>query len=182
MKEVRALPPLFPLRHPMKLFLVRHADAVTAEENPARPLSARGREDVQRLAAFFHVNRALATATAVWHSPLARAVETAAILFKTPGFTARLMEIPGLEPDDDPCATAGRLAQVTDDLVIVGHEPHLGALATLLVDGGSAASFFALRKGAVLALKSMERIPGKPGRWRLYWHFSPELLPPGEQL
>ena len=53
------------------------------------------------------------------------------------------------------------------------------ALATLLVDGGSAASRFVLRKGAVLALESTERIPGKPGRWRLRWHFSPELLTSG---
>ncbi len=36
----------------MKLYLVQHAEAVPAEDNPDRPLSDKGRTDVQRVASF----------------------------------------------------------------------------------------------------------------------------------
>jgi phosphohistidine phosphatase SixA len=34
------------------LYLVRHGDAVTAEENSLRPLSEKGRRDVRKVAEF----------------------------------------------------------------------------------------------------------------------------------
>ncbi|HEY0947051.1 MAG TPA: histidine phosphatase family protein [Opitutaceae bacterium] len=165
----------------MLLYLVRHTHAVTEEENPVRPLSDRGRADATRIAAFLRAAGACHPAQ-VWHSPLVRARETAQRFAAGIGGETLLVETSDLLPDDDPSDIAHRLAEypATHDLALVGHEPHLSALGTLLVRGRKKPIAFALRKGAVVALERDERVHKKSGlpRWRVRWHFSPELLPP----
>lgn len=163
----------------MLLYLVRHAHADTEEENPQRPLSERGRAQVRALAAFFGNNHLLAPSH-VWHSPLVRARETAGLLFRNLASEAALIETPGLLPEDDPLEMLARLAAVPPALnvAIVGHQPHLGALATLLMRGKPGPELFVLKKGAVLALERTMHVRRKTGlpRWRVCWHISPELL------
>lgn len=165
----------------MKLYLVRHAHAVTEQEDPARPLSLKGETDARRIAAWFRLNGAFQP-TQFWHSPLLRALATARLLAGGLGDDPLLVETPGLLPEDDPEETATRLADYpqTHDLALVGHEPHLSALGTLLVRGRTRPAAFKLRKGAILALEpdnGTHKRDGRP-RWRVRWHFSPELLPP----
>lgn len=180
MKQPRAS--LARLRCPdLNLYLIRHAHAVTAAENPERPLSARGRADLERLSAFFRGNVLLRPAQ-IWHSPLARARETAILLNSGLSLDAVLVETPGLLPDDDPGEIAERLAAypAAHSLALAGHEPHLAALATLLVRDRRKPVAFRLRKGAVIALERDEAVHKRSGhpRWRVRWHFSPELIVP----
>jgi len=164
----------------MQLFLVRHAHAVTAEENPPRPLSARGREDALRIATFLQRTSCFRPAQ-VWHSPLRRAHETARALVNVIDPEAVLVETDGLLPDDDPEGMAERLSKYPVDhhLALVGHDPHLSALGSLLIAGRPYPERFTMRKGAVLALERTDRIHKKSGfrRWQVRWHLSPELLP-----
>jgi phosphohistidine phosphatase len=94
---------------------------------------------------------------------------------------AVMLETPGLLPEDDPAEFAERLALHPRDreLAIVGHEPHLSALATLLVRGKASPVLFTLRKSAVLALEPTRGTHAKTGhpRWRVRWQIAPELLP-----
>ncbi len=166
----------------MLLFLVRHAHAVTEEEDASRPVSARGRGEVARLAAFFAGNGVFRPAQ-VWHSPLRRSRETADDLIGRLGLDVAKVETPGLLPEDDPLELAERLElfpRDRGDLALVGHEPHLGLLASLLVRGKPTAGLFALRKAAALALESTDGTHKKTGhrRWRVRWLVAPELLPP----
>jgi phosphohistidine phosphatase len=165
----------------MLLFLVRHAHALTEAENPVRPLSARGRGEVARLARFFAGNGCFAPAQ-VWHSPLARSRETTDELLRRLALDPVVVETPGLLPEDDPQATADRLAMHPadrGDLALIGHEPHLSALAGLLVQGKATADVVRMRKAAALALEPTGDVHKKTGlaRWRVRWHVSPELLP-----
>jgi phosphohistidine phosphatase len=164
----------------MPLYLVRHAHAVTAEENPARPLSPRGRDDLRRLSLFFRANRAFLPAL-VWHSPLVRARETAELLVSGIGLESPLLETPGLLSEDDPEEISARLGgrPATQNLALVGHEPHLSALATLLVRGKESPAAFEMKKGAVLALERTDDIHKKSGeiRWRVSWLVVPALIP-----
>jgi phosphohistidine phosphatase len=153
----------------MKLHLIRHAHAVTAEENPARPLSDRGRAQVALLVAHFRGTGALRPAE-FWHSPLARSRETADLLATGLGLAAPLREIAGLEPEDDPLAIRALLARTTVDLALVGHEPHLSALAALLLHGPGTPSIFAFKKGAVLSLA------GENNQWTEQWRVAPQSL------
>jgi len=153
----------------MELFLIRHAHAVDEEENPGRPLSDQGRKQVRTLAKFFAANGALRPAE-IWHSSLLRSRETAGLLARGLGLRVPLIEMPGLEPEDQPAVTVRRLKGLSEAVAIVGHEPHLGALASLLTGGRTAAPLFVVRKVAVIALE------GSGIRWQVRWHFSPELL------
>jgi phosphohistidine phosphatase len=166
----------------MKIWIVRHAHAVTEEENPQRPLSAAGRETCRQLVEFFRRNGRLAATTVVWHSPLARARETAELLGAGVAPAAMLTETGGLLPGDAPVLVAERLEQQEGNVMMVGHEPHLSALVTLLVRGKAEPVAFDLKKGAVVELESAVGRHKKSGlwRWQVRWLFSPELLRPAE--
>ena len=45
----------------MQIYLVRHAHAIDGEDDDARPLSAKGRKQIRRVAAFLRGNEALMT-------------------------------------------------------------------------------------------------------------------------
>ncbi|HWA09947.1 MAG TPA: histidine phosphatase family protein [Opitutaceae bacterium] len=153
----------------MILHLIRHAHAVAASEDPRRPLSRRGRAQVAQVAAFFRANGQLQPAE-IWHSPLARSRETATRLAAALGFSGPLKEKAGLEPEDDPAATAARLGRLRHRVAVVGHEPHLGTVAALLVTGSGDTPAFGLKKACCLALERSR------GRWRVRWLAGPELL------
>lgn len=163
----------------MLLYLVRHAHALGDEENPARPLSSRGKEDARRMAEFFRQNGVFQPHQ-IWHSPLLRARETAEILRRGLDLESGLVETPGLLPEDDVEDIAARLGSLmtTEPLAIVGHEPHLSALATLLVRGKIHPVAFEMKKGAVLALERTDDVHRKTGepRWVAAWHVIPALI------
>ena len=157
------------LRCDMSLFIIRHAHAVTTEEDPERPLSSRGRKQVRALARFLG-KRELFDAHEIWHSPLARSRETAEALLKHLGLRAKLREVDGLEGDDDPKVIAGRLKRRREPLALVGHEPHLGRLLSLLIAGEAEPPRFVLKKCAVVALDLED------GVWAVRWQLSPEIV------
>jgi phosphohistidine phosphatase len=145
------------------VYLIRHAHAVPAEEDPNRPLSPKGREQIAEVCAALRARQGFKPAE-IWHSPLARARETAELLAAGLGLSAPLVLKPGLEPSDDPAGIAAVLAAEARDIAVVGHEPHLGGLATLLVEGPAhAGAFVEFRKAGVLALLR------KGKRWRPEW-------------
>jgi phosphohistidine phosphatase len=145
------------------IYLVRHADAVSDEENPARPLSPRGRDQVARVCAALRKVPGFKPGE-IWHSPLARSRETAELLARGLDLAASLVLTPGLEPDDDPAMIAAILSPRRADLAVVGHEPHLGVLASLMVYGPQRPGvFYPFPKAGVLALSH----DGK--RWSSEW-------------
>jgi phosphohistidine phosphatase len=145
------------------IYLIRHADAVSDEVDPARPLSAKGREQVGGVCRILRKGSGFKPAE-FWHSPLARSRETAELLRRGLGLPAPLVLTPGLEPDDDPGRVAAVLAAEKRDVAVVGHEPHLGVLAVLMVEGTPRAGiFYPFPKAGVLALSP----DGK--RWRPEW-------------
>jgi len=163
----------------MLLYLVRHGHAVDADEDPARPLSLRGVADMKRVADFFRGNRAFVP-DQLWHSSLVRARQTAEILAQDVGIEAGLVETEGLLPEDDPHDILARVAAFTSarPLALVGHEPYMSALATLLVRGKDRPTGFDFKKGAVLALERSEGVHKRNGepRWIVRWHITPGLL------
>ena len=153
----------------MQLYLIRHAQALDGDDDAARPLSGKGRAQVRRVAAFLRASGTFAPA-AIWHSPLVRARQTAELLARRLALDAPRRAVAGLTPEDDPCLIVRRLAREGRALALVGHDPHLSALASLLVAGVAAPPVFALKKCSVLAL---ERVAG---HWVVRWHVPPELL------
>jgi len=167
----------------MLLHLVRHAHALAEEEDKTRPLSPRGRAEIARLARFLGACGVFRP-TQIWHSPLHRSRQTADDLASRLFLIDALrVEIPGLLPEDDPRELADRLhlhPKDRGDIALVGHEPHLSALASLLVRGRTRPGLFVLKKSALLTLELTDAAHKKTGqsRWRVRWQLSPELLPP----
>jgi phosphohistidine phosphatase len=154
----------------MHLFLIRHAHAVAATEDSERPLSSRGRKQIRRLARFLKQTDMLSVSE-IWHSPLVRSRETAKLIIEKLAMKARLKQADGIEGDDAPGIIANRVKTRRADTAIVGHEPHLSALASLLITGAAEPPQFVLKKSAVVAFELSE------DSWAVRWHVSPEIIP-----
>src|SRR3954470_3056131 len=117
----------------MEFFLVRHGAAEPQSEDSRRPLSGRGRREVEAVA------RAAASKTievaAILHSDKLRARQTAEILSRFVPPTQGIRQISGLEPEADPWIAKAELEAAAAPLMIVGPLPHLGRLAALLLTG-----------------------------------------------
>jgi len=162
----------------MKLFLMRHGHAAADSDDARRTLSSRGTEATRRVAAFLKTSGAVSAVQEIWYSQLVRARQTAELLREEMGLEARLVETAGLRPGDDPVAVADRLERLDHGLLIVGHEPQLGALATLLVRGKQSPVGFVVKKSTVIALERTGGRHKKSGRtrWSVIWQLSPDLL------
>ncbi len=157
----------------MRVYLVQHAEAVPAEDNPDRPLSDNGRSDVRRVASF--LARSVRVGRIV-HSPKMRARDTAVLLAQALGPGGVVEEAAsGLAPNDPTDALAGAIAGWSEDTMVVGHLPFMGRLASRLVAGSEEANVAAFQPGTVVCL---ERADGGEdgGGWALAWMVRPELL------
>lgn len=118
----------------MQLYLVQHGEAVPETEDPNRPLTDRGREDVQRLAAFLR-ERGVRVRRVV-HSGKLRAADSAAILTAAIGEGAAVEVLgKGLLPKDSPVYAAEAAVTWHEDTLVVGHQPTMSRLLSRLVLG-----------------------------------------------
>lgn len=157
-----------------RLYLMRHADAVTAEDDPQRPLSAKGREQVRLMAEFLSARGGIEVER-VWHSPLLRARESADAFCDHLNLSGNRREIDGLQPYDDIRGVARRLSGFGYPLLVVGHEPHLGRLTSMLVCGNVDQDIVDFAKGAIVCLER-ESKKSHTILWRIRWHLTPSLL------
>ena len=115
----------------MFLYLVQHAEAKKEEVDPSRSLSENGMRNIQTTSLFFA--RQGLKVNKIFHSNKLRAKQTAEVLAEHLKPEQGLSEIDGLAPLDDPNIWLERLKGVPDDVILVGHLPHLARLASLLV-------------------------------------------------
>lgn len=155
----------------MKVYLVRHGDAASSETNPERPLTYKGREDTQKVAQF--VKRLCLKVKAVEHSGKLRAQETAEILGASVESEEGVAKAEGLSPNDDVEPWVRELSRAESDLMLVGHLPFLGRVASALLIGSVDPAFIDFKPSSVLCLERTDE-----GAWYISWFLSPEL-PPG---
>jgi phosphohistidine phosphatase len=153
----------------MHLYLIRHAHALDGDDDDTRPLSRKGRKQARTLARFLREAGAF-EAEEIWHSPLRRARETSALLAKHLKTKAKLSAVAGLRPEDPGDSILEKLLKSPRSVAVIGHEPHLSALASLLVAGKAAPPRFVFKKCAALRL---DRVAGG---WAVRWQVSPELI------
>jgi phosphohistidine phosphatase len=155
----------------MKLLLVRHGRPADRESfassghgDDLRPLSPEGRRDMRRIAR--GIAAAIGAVDLLASSPLARAVETAALLSRELN-SVQPAELAALAPRGEQSAILRWLARQTvqSTVALVGHEPALGRLAVHLLGGRG--EFIRLKHGGACLL----RFPGKaePRKATLCW-------------
>ncbi len=135
----------------MRLYLVQHGEAVSKDIDPDRPLTAAGREDIERLARFLSHNRV--SVSRIIHSGKTRARETAEVLAQGIAREGKIERAAGLDPLDSPSDFSTRLKGRSEDLAIVGHLPFLAKLVSYLVTGNDESALLAFVPGTVVVLE-----------------------------
>lgn len=154
----------------MFLYLVRHGEARREEEDPSRALSEKGMFEVSRVAA--HVAQINLQVFGIFHSPKLRARQTADILCRHLKPLKGLAEVKGLAPLDPPDIWVERIRTMHDNIMLVGHLPHLGRLASLLLCGQSTKNIIAFRPAGITCLCRDDA-----GIWSIEWMLNPDVVP-----
>jgi phosphohistidine phosphatase len=154
----------------MLLYLVQHAEAKSKEEDPARELTEKGLRDIERVARY--LKRLRVQVSQIFHSGKTRARSTAEILARQVQPAAGVTETSGLAPLDDPQVWADRIAALQEDILLVGHLPHLGRLAALLLSGDKEKSVINFQMGGVVRLRRQDA-----GPWAVDWLLVPDIIP-----
>jgi phosphohistidine phosphatase len=132
------------------VYFVQHGQAKPEDEDPQRPLTDRGGEDVTWVA-HWAIDRFGVRPSRVVHSGKTRSRQTAEIW-------GRLLDVDPeegdtLAPNDDPATWVRRLAEETGDVMLVGHLPHLTRLASMLLSGDPDRQLIGFQHGGLLAVQ-----------------------------
>jgi phosphohistidine phosphatase len=145
----------------MKLYFLRHADALPGEDDAARPLSQTGKKEAQTLARFL-TNTGIAF-DAAFTSPLVRARQTAEIVLKICGDVspAKLDVTEALLNETSQRAFDRWLKDLPEanKVLLVGHEPTLSERVRRLLTIASAERL-RLPKGGLACVESEDRRTG----------------------
>jgi len=163
----------------MEIYLLRHGIAVDRgahqfRNDSHRPLTAEGIKRTRKVA------KAMASLevsfAAVLTSPLVRAKQTADLVVETLAIPAKLRLCNALAPGGKPhdlIAEIKRLVQPDEAALLVGHEPDLSRLASLLISGKPDADL-TLKKAGLCVLDAEDLVPGACASLELL--LTPKLL------
>lgn len=135
----------------MKLYLIRHGDAVPMLDDDKRQLSPQGRSEAEHAGRF--LKRISVKPRFIFHSTLLRSFETAEIIALALGCPEALQERKGLCPNDETDGWASELDQASEHSLLVGHLPFLPALASRLLTGTEDDMSMKFSTGSVLCLE-----------------------------
>ena len=171
--------PLRRSRGDLDLYVLRHGlaeDRGSAQylNDDERPLTAKG---VRRMTRQVRGLSSLGVSIdVIMSSPLLRAVQTAEIVHEGLCMTGRLVTSNALAPNGSPSRLVSQLAMgysSADNVMIVGHEPHLSSLISVLTTGNPE-PVVRLRKGALCKLRLPAPRYGRCG-W-IEWSMTPKQM------
>lgn len=153
----------------MLLYLVQHAESLSKEEDPTQSLSEKGIENIKKVANYvvglnIGVNQ-------IFHSEKLRAMQTAQVLADFIKTGNGVSETDGLAPLDDPQIWFERVSKMKEDVMLVGHLPHLSKLASLLLCGDKEKNIIDFKRAGIVCLKRFE-----DGNWSVEWMIIPEVV------
>lgn len=133
----------------MDLILWRHAEAVDGSPDHERELTAKGRKQAEKVAAF--LRKHLPNDTRILVSPATRTLQTVAAL--TEQFTLAPTIAPGASAQA--VLLAARWPDEGGTVLIVGHQPTLGEVASVLLN--STQHSLSIKKGSLWWFSRRER-------------------------
>ena len=140
---------------PLRLYLVRHGDAVAASVDPARPLSNQGQVEIQRIARWARNNDV--TVAEIRHSGKQRALETAQMIAMTIEPERGIRAVSGLKPNDNVDTVAEALEVEVENVMLVGHLPFMGVLASLLLKNDRGHGLISFPTGGMVAIERNDK-------------------------
>lgn len=152
----------------MEVYLVQHGEAKPESEDSKRPLTDKGRAEVEYVASYIvglglQVNR-------IFHSSRLRAKQTAEIFAQHLVPAPIVLEHKGLGPSDDPHHIKRLIEQEQKSLMLVGHLPQLSRLASLLILGDPEQEVVRFSMGGVVCLGRSDN------GWLMDWSIIPKII------
>jgi len=159
----------------MRVYVIRHAAAGQAGDYPndeERPLTRKG-IDCMKVVAKGLAKIGVAPKK-IYTSPLVRAKQTAEIVRKAVGKSADFEERDELKPGHAPAEVIAFLTdEGIEEAAIVGHEPQLGELVSLMVVE-SDEPVLDMKKASVACIDFEG--PAEPGQGVVAWHLTPAVV------
>jgi phosphohistidine phosphatase len=150
----------------MTIYLVQHGKSVPKEEDPDRPLSTVGIQEVEEIAS--RIKEYSFSLQSIHHTNILRALQTAEILQKYLNAPEGMVETKGMNPNDNVLLFAKDIYK-TDHAMYVGHLPFMEKLVSYLVTGDDGKIIFKFQNAGIVKLQFSD--DGK------YWYISGALMP-----
>jgi phosphohistidine phosphatase len=152
----------------MVIYLVQHGESKSETEDQERPLTEKGKEAVESVASY--VAPLGVEVAQVIHSGRLRAKQTAELFTHYLSPPQGVKEETGLGPLDDPQQAKRLIDQAERPFMIVGHLPHLGRLASLLILGAPDKEVIKFTMGGIVCLSQRD------DSWLVEWGLIPKLI------
>jgi len=152
----------------MEVYLVQHGEAKPESEDCERPLTDKGRTEVEYVASY--VASLGVKVSRILHSGRLRAKQTAEIFAQHLAPPQGVLEQRGLGPLDDPQEAKRLIQQAGRPLMLVGHLPHLSRLTASLILGDPEKEVVKFSMGGVVYLGRSDDF------WSIGWALVPRLV------
>lgn len=154
----------------MFLYLVRHGEANKQEDDEVRSLTDKGFREAS-LTADYARDRGVRPEM-IYHSKKKRALQTAQIFSGYLKPDKGIAAADGLAPMDEPKLWAARIAEMTKDIMLVGHLPYLARLCGLLLVEDEEKIFLDFKPGGLVCLQRSD----DDLEWTLEWMVTPDIV------
>ena len=152
----------------MEVYLVQHGESKPESEDLKRPLTDKGRAEVEYVA--LHIAGLGLQVARIFHSSRLRAKQTAEIFAQRLVPAPQVIEQQVLGPLDDPHEIEQLIQREEKSLMFVGHLPHLSRLASLLILGNPGKEVVRFSMGGIVCLDRSN------DGWLIDWSIVPKIV------
>lgn len=153
----------------MELYLVRHAESKTKEEDPESGLTGPGFANVRKTAAY--VKKLDISVEIIYHSDKLRAKQTANELAAGIKSVTGLKQRESIAPMDDISSMKEEIQGSDKNIMIVGHLPYMVKLSSALLCGNENQNVVSFQNSCIVKLVRDEENKG----WSVKWMLTPDI-------
>lgn len=153
----------------MKLYLMRHGEALSPQKDPERGLTDNGKEKIELVAT--HLLNQGVSFEQIIHSKKKRARETAEIMTRILSAEFTPSEHSHIAPNDDPSLIISEINDWDSDTLIASHLPFVPNLMTALTGQDAYLSAITFETGTVVCLERNDKAV-----WEFKWATAPSEL------
>lgn len=138
----------------MKLYLLRHGEAMTKYENPERPLNNSGVNEITRISRYLKAQKI--HFSVIYHSELLRSKETASMIAQALELNDSLQLNTALSADENIQQLIKAVELIPDNALLVGHLPNIALLSNYLLNYDINVPSVAFSTGTLACLESQD--------------------------
>ncbi len=153
----------------MKIYCMRHAEAVSSVEDQQRPLADNGKLEAEQMSQFF-IEHDIEIAH-IMHSEKLRSIQTAQCFLGKLGVSRGATELPALARENSIPELVSSINSWQEDTLLVGHLPYIAQLVGELVANQQDSLLVNFSPATVVCLEKVG-----VSQWVVDWVVSPVLL------